>query len=141
MSEAIGSKMLSLEQLFHTPSNFKFQNFAAGAFNSHTSYLWREIEKNLNNSSENEGFLYLKSSHMTSFEPNMDEGCKMFYRFNGNPSQDLFGLTNYIVSCKFFMIKNLNYLTLSRGKLVFHAMPLNFTISHALPSEKIPTQW
>ena len=32
LSEAIGSKILSLDQLFHTRSNFTFQNFASGAF-------------------------------------------------------------------------------------------------------------
>ena len=32
MFEAIGSKILSLNQLFHTPNNFKFEQFAAGAF-------------------------------------------------------------------------------------------------------------
>ena len=68
----------SLDQLFHTPSNFKFQNFAAGAFHSHLSYLWKEIEKNLNYPSENRGFLYLKSPHMISIERNMDEGCRIF---------------------------------------------------------------
>ena len=77
LSEAIGSKILSPDQLLHITCNFKFQNFAAGAFHSHTSYLWREIEKNLNYSSDNREFLYLKSSHMTSIEPNMDEGCRI----------------------------------------------------------------
>ena len=39
LSEAIGSKILSLDKLFRTPRNFKFENFAAGAFHSHISYL------------------------------------------------------------------------------------------------------
>ena len=37
--EAIGSKILSLDKLFRTPRNCKFQNFAAGAFHSHISHL------------------------------------------------------------------------------------------------------
>ena len=116
LSEATGSKILSPNQLFHTPSNFKFQNFAAGAFHSHISYLWRENAKNFNYSSENRRFLlHLKSPHMTFIEPNMDEGCRIFHRFNGNPSQDFFRLINWIVSCKFFMIKNSNYLTTNSG--------------------------
>ena len=115
LSKEIGSQILSLDQLFHAPSNFKFQNFVDGAFHSHISYLSRGIEKNLNYSSENRGCLYLMSPHMTSTEPNMDEGCRIFCRLNGNPSQDFFGLTNCIISCKFFMIKNSNYLTLSWG--------------------------
>ena len=45
LSEAIGSKILSLDKLFRTSGNSKFQNFAAGAFHSHTSHLWREIAK------------------------------------------------------------------------------------------------
>ena len=39
MSEAIGSKIISLDKLFRTPRNFKFQNFADGAFHSHISHL------------------------------------------------------------------------------------------------------
>ena len=78
MSEAIGSKILSPSQLFDTPSNLKFQNFAAGVFYSHISHLWRKTAKNLNYFSENGGFLYLKSPHMTFIEPNMDEGCRDF---------------------------------------------------------------
>ena len=101
LSEAIGSKILSLDKLFRTPRNSKFQNFAAGAFHSHVSHLWREIAKNLDYSSENRGFLYLKSPRMSFIEPNMDEGCRTVHRFNKNPSQDFFRLTNCIVSCKF----------------------------------------
>ena len=56
--------ILSLDKLLRTPRNSKFQNFAAGAFHSRTSYLWREIAKNLNYSSENRGFLYLKFPRM-----------------------------------------------------------------------------
>ena len=89
LSEAIGSKILSLDQPFHTPSNFKFQNVPAGALHLHIFYLWREIARNLNYSSENRGFLYPKSPHMTFIEPNMDEGCSIFHKFNGNPSQDI----------------------------------------------------
>ena len=47
--------------------------------------------KNLNYSSESRGFLHLKFPHMPFLELNMDEGCRMFHRFNGNPSQDYFG--------------------------------------------------
>ena len=107
LSETIGSKILSLEQLFHTPSNFKFQNFAAGAFIIyevfHFLYLFISYflyififlfmegdYKNLNYFSENRRFLYLKSPHTTSIEPNMDEGLQNFYRFGGNPLQDFF---------------------------------------------------
>ena len=39
LSEAIGSKILSLDKLFRTPRNSKFQNFAAEAFHSHISHL------------------------------------------------------------------------------------------------------
>ena len=39
LSEAIGSKLLSLDKLFRTPRNSKFQNFAAGAFHSHIYHL------------------------------------------------------------------------------------------------------
>ena len=39
LSEAIGSKILSADKLFHTPRNSKFQNFAAEAFHSHISHL------------------------------------------------------------------------------------------------------
>ena len=39
LPEAIGSKVLSLDKLFCTPGNSKFQNFAAGAFHSHISHL------------------------------------------------------------------------------------------------------
>ena len=39
LSEAIGSKILSLDKLYRTPKNSKFQNFAAGAFHSHISHL------------------------------------------------------------------------------------------------------
>ena len=101
LSEAIGSKVLSLDKLFRTPRNSKFQNFAAGAFHSHISHLWRKIAKSLNYSSENRGFLYLKSPHVSFIEPIMDEGCRTVHRFNKNPSQDVFQLTNCIVSCKF----------------------------------------
>ena len=45
LSEAIGSKILSVDKLFCTPRNFKFQIFAARAFHSHISYLWRELPK------------------------------------------------------------------------------------------------
>ena len=45
LSEAIGSKILSLDKLFPTPRNTKSQNFEAGAFHSHIYYLWREIAK------------------------------------------------------------------------------------------------
>ena len=48
LSDAIGSKILSLDKLFRTPRYSKFQNFAARAFHSHISYLWREVAKNLN---------------------------------------------------------------------------------------------
>ena len=118
LSEAIGSKILSLDQLFHTPSNFKFQNFVSGAFRSHISYTWKETAKIL---IIPQGFLYLKSPRMTFLEPNMDEGCRIFHRFNGNPSQDFFRIKkfknnkNCMVSCKFFMIKNSNYLTIKPG--------------------------
>ena len=122
LSEAVGSKILSLDQLFHTRSNFKFQNFASEAFCSHISYLWREIAKNLNYSSENRGFLYLKYPHMTFLEPNMDEGCIIIHRFNGNPLKDFFRLTTCIVSCKFFMIKNLSSLTIKPRACLF-SMP------------------
>ena len=101
LSEAIGSKILSLDKLFRTPRNSKFQNFAAAAFHSRISRLWREIAKNLNYSSEKREFLYLKSPRMSFIEPNMDEGCRTVHRFNKNPSQDFFRLTNCIVSCKF----------------------------------------
>ena len=38
--------------------------------------------KNLNYSSGNRGFLYLKSPHMSFIEPaNMDEGCRTVHRF------------------------------------------------------------
>ena len=67
LSEAIGSKILSLDKLFHAPSNSKFQNFAAEAFDSHISYLWREIAKNLDYSSETA----FKSTDMIFIEPNM----------------------------------------------------------------------
>ena len=97
-SEAIGSKLLSLDKLFRTPRNSKFRNFAAGAFHSHISYLWREIATNLNYSSENWGFLYLKSPRMTFIEPNMDEDCRIVHRFNENPPQDFFRLT--ILHCQ-----------------------------------------
>ena len=100
LSEAISSKILSLDKLFRTPRNAKFQNFAAGAFHSHTSH-WREIAKNFNYSSENRGFLYLESPRMSFIEPNMDEGCRTVHRFNKNPSQDFLRLTNCIVNCKF----------------------------------------
>ena len=39
LSEAIGSKNLSLDKLFRTPRNCKFQKFAGGAFHSHESHL------------------------------------------------------------------------------------------------------
>ena len=39
LSEAIGSKILSLDKLFRTPRNCKFQNLAAVAFHSHISIL------------------------------------------------------------------------------------------------------
>ena len=100
LSEAIGSKILSLDKLFRTPRNSEFQNFAAGAFRSHISYLWREIAKNLKHSSENRGFLYLKAPRMTFIEPNMDEGCRIFHGFNENPPQGFFRLTSCIVSCR-----------------------------------------
>ena len=115
LSEGIGSKILSLGKLFYTPSNSKFRNFAAAAFHSHISYLWREIAKNLNYSSENRGFLYLKSPHMSFIEPNMDEGCRIVHRFNKNLSQDFFSANKLHVSCKFFMIKNSNNLTIEPG--------------------------
>ena len=115
LSEAIGSKILSLDRLFGTPSNFRLQNFAFGAFHSHISYLWREITKNLYYSSENWGCLYLKSPHMILIEPNMDEGCKIFHRFNGNSRQDFFHSTNCIVSCKFLMTKSSTYLSIKPG--------------------------
>ena len=115
LSEAIGSKKLSLDKLFPTPRKSKSQNFEARAFHSHISYLWREIAKSLNYSSENRGFLYLKSLRMTFIEPNMDEGCRLVHRFNENPSQDFFWLTSCIVSCKFFMIKNSNNLIIKQG--------------------------
>ena len=35
LSEAFGSKILSLDQQFHTLAIFKFQNFPAGAIYSH----------------------------------------------------------------------------------------------------------
>ena len=38
LSEAIGSKVLSLDKLFRTPRISNFQNFAAGAFYSHISH-------------------------------------------------------------------------------------------------------
>ena len=47
LSEAISSQLLSLDKLFRPPRNCKFENFAAGAFHSHISHLWREIAKNL----------------------------------------------------------------------------------------------
>ena len=103
--EAIGSKILSLDKLFPTPRNSKSQNFEAGAFHSHISYLWREIAKNLNHSSENRAFLYLKPPSMTFIEPNMDEGCRIVHKFNETPSQDFSWLTSSIVSCKCFKIK------------------------------------
>ena len=84
LSEAIGSKILSLDKLFPTPRNSKSQNFEAGAFRSHISYLWREIAKSLNYSSENWGFLYSKSPRKTF----MDEGCRIVHSFNENPSHD-----------------------------------------------------
>ena len=115
LSEAIGSKTLSLDQLINTPSTSNFQHFAAGVFLSHISYFWRKIAKNLYYSSENLGFPYLNSPHMTFIEPNMDKGCRIFQRFNRNSSQDFFRLMNCIVSCKFVMIKNLNYLTIKPG--------------------------
>ena len=73
---------------------------------------------------------------MKAAEPNMDEGCRIVHRFNENPSQDFVRLTSCIVSCKFFMIKNLNNLTIKPG-ISFYAMPMIFTISHPLPPEKI----
>ena len=115
LSEAICSKIVSLDQLFHTPSNCKFQNFAAEAFHWHLSYLWREIAENLDYSSENWGFLYAKSPHMIFIEPNMDEGCRIFHRFSRNPSQNFLRLTNSIVICKIFVTKNSNYLTIKQG--------------------------
>ena len=51
-----GNWFKSPDKLFRTPKNSKFQNFAAWAFHSHISHLWREIAKNLNYSSENGGF-------------------------------------------------------------------------------------
>ena len=39
LPEVIGSKILSLDKLFRTPRNSKFENFAAGAFHSHISHL------------------------------------------------------------------------------------------------------
>ena len=45
LSETIGLKILSPDQLFRTPINFEFQNFAAEVFHTHISYLWGEIEK------------------------------------------------------------------------------------------------
>ena len=115
LSEAIVSKILSRDKLFHTPRNSKLQNFAAGAFYSHISYLWREIAKNFNYSPENLGFLYLKSPCIAFIVPNMDECCRIVHRFNENLSQDFFRLTIYIVSCKFFMIKNSNNFTIKPG--------------------------
>ena len=79
LSEAIDLKILSLDQLFHTPSNSKFQNFAVGEFHSHISYLWREITKSLYYSSENRGFLYLKSPHVTFSEPNIEMMAVEFF--------------------------------------------------------------
>ena len=38
LSEAIGSKILSLDKLFRTPRNSKFQNFGAGGFHSYLMY-------------------------------------------------------------------------------------------------------
>ena len=91
MSEVIGSKILSLDKLFCTLRNFKFQNFAALAFHSRISHLLREIAKNFNYSSENQRFLYLKSPRMSFIEPNMDEGYRTVHRFNKNLSHDFFG--------------------------------------------------
>ena len=125
LSDAIGSKILSLNQLFHTPSNFIILQLEPF---THTYLIYGgKFFKNLNYSSENQGFLYLKSLHVTSIEPNMDKGCRILYRCNGNPSQDIFGLMDCIVSCNFFMIKNSNYLTLSRDKacLLCHATDLH----------------
>ena len=39
ISEAIGSKIFSLDTLFRTPRNSKFQNFAAGEFHSHIAHF------------------------------------------------------------------------------------------------------
>ena len=114
-SDPTAPKIWNVHKLFRTPRNCKFQNFAAGAFHSHISYLWREIAKNLNYSSENRGFLYLKSPRMTFTEQNMDEAFTIVHRFNENPYQDFFRLTSCIVSCKFFMIKNSNNLTIKPG--------------------------
>ena len=75
----------------------------------------RKLQKNFYYSSENRGFLFLKSLHMTFIEPNIDEGCRIFHRFNGNPSQDFLQLTDCIISSKFFMIKTSNYLTIKPG--------------------------
>ena len=51
----------------------------------------------------------------TFLEPNMDEGCRIFHRLNENHHRTFFRLTNCIVSCKFFMIKNSNYLIVKLG--------------------------
>ena len=67
----------------------------------------------------------------------MDEGCRIFLRFKWKSITGLFSANKLIVSCKFFMIKNSNYLTIKLG-LSLSSM-LVFTISYALPPEKIPS--
>ena len=81
LSEAIGSKILSLDKLFRTPGNCKFQNFAAGAF-THIYLIYEgKLQENFKYSTENWGFLYLKSLRMSFIDPNMDEGCRTVHRF------------------------------------------------------------
>ena len=53
----------TIDQLFHTPGNSKFQNFAAGVFHSHISYLWREIAKTLYYSSKKQEPVYHSSDN------------------------------------------------------------------------------
>ena len=138
LSEAISSKISSLDKLFRTSRNSKFQDFAAGVFHSHISYLWREVAKNLNYSSENWGFLYLKSPRMTFIKPNMDESCRVVHRSNENPSHNFFRLTSCFVCCKFFMIKNSNNLTIKPViSLSSMLCRLSSQLSHPLPPEKI----